>query len=838
LAILLLTIPLSAAEPTIDFRRDIQPLLAEKCFPCHGPLKQESGLRLDARQAMVDQGGVVQPGDAESSLMILRVIADDDSAMPPPEQGARLTSDEIDLLRRWIDAGAAAPEKPEISGPADHWAFQVVQRKPTTPTSIDAYFANRHAEMLVTPQPPAPRTILLRRLYLDLIGIPPTIDQLQDPRDWEKIVASLLADPRHGERWGRHWMDIWRYSDWYGLGEQLRNSQKHLWHWRDWIVEAVNADKGYDAMIMEMLAGDEIAPNDPDVVRATGFLARNYYLFNRTTWLDSTVEHTGKAFLGLTFNCAKCHDHKYDPISHIDYYRFRAVFEPHQIRLDPVPGTTDLEQDGLPRAFDDHLDHPTYLHRRGNEAEPDLANPLTPGVPEILGNLDEINPIGLPPWAFAPVTRSYVRSDRIREAENQLSSADNDQRRAAAEAKLESLRATFDVEMMLHADANGCSDNELSVAGDATTDQDLLGQAKRRAAVLQATAQLRQAELNRSLAGEDAEKVKAADAEIEAAQKRLQQAELGEVEWSATRVTMKALETPEHTQETYATTYPRNSSGRRTALAQWMVDRSNPLTARVAVNHVWLRHFGEPLVPDVFDFGMRSPRPEHVDLLDFLALELIDSRWSLKHLHRLIVTSDVYRLSSSSVGADSETIARDPQNTMYWRMPRKRMESQVVRDSLLAMAGRLNQQQGGPSLDPDSDNGRRGLYLKHSRDQQDRLLSLFDDADILQCYRRSESIVPQQALALANSRLALTVSQQISERLSRDAGIETREDFIAAAFLITIARPPTDEETQACLDFTESLQRLPDVGQAADEALIRTRLLHALINHNDFISIR
>ena len=178
-------------------------------------------------------------------------------------------------------------------------------------------------------------------------------------------------------------MDIWRYSDWWGLGAEVRNSQKHIWHWRDWIIESLNADKGYDQMLREMLAADELYPDDLDKLRASGFLARQYFKFNRTTWLDETIEHTSKAMLGLTFNCAKCHDHKYDPISQVDYYRMRAIFEPYQVRTDMVPGEVDLEKDGIPRAFDCNLDAKTFLHIRGDDRRPDEGRPIEPGVPRI-----------------------------------------------------------------------------------------------------------------------------------------------------------------------------------------------------------------------------------------------------------------------------------------------------------------------------------------------------------------------------------------------------------------------------------------------------------------------
>ena len=200
---------------------------------------------------------------------------------------------------------------------------------------------------------------------------------------YERLTDRLLNSPQHGERWARHWMDIWRYSDWWGLGDQMRNSQQHIWHWRDWIVDSLNANVPYDEMIRSMLAADELYPNDLDKLRATGFLARQYFMFNRHSWLDETVEHVSKGFLGLTMNCAKCHDHKFDPIEQADYYRMRAFFEPYYVRMDSVPTEPDLTRDGIPRVYDGKLDTPTYLFVRGQENNPDKTKPLAPGVPEI-----------------------------------------------------------------------------------------------------------------------------------------------------------------------------------------------------------------------------------------------------------------------------------------------------------------------------------------------------------------------------------------------------------------------------------------------------------------------
>ena len=387
----------------VDYLRDIKPLLRARCYACHGTLKRKARLRLDtalAIRAGGRGGAAVEPGEPQASLLIERVTATDPDERMPPE-GQPLSPEQIDSLRRWIVAGAPAPpdEKAEASV-EEHWAFRPPRRTPTDSTAarvakkpdgeaahpIDALLDVERRRHGIEPLPLEDRRLLLRRVHLDLVGLPPTPREQREflddasPDAWERVVDRLLASPRHGERWGRHWMDVWRYTDWYGLGAQLRNSQKHIWRWRDWIVESLNDDKGYDRMVLEMLAADELYPSDPDAVRGTGFLARNYYLFNRTTWLDTTIEHTSKALLGLTMNCAKCHDHKYDPITQVDYYRMRAFFEPHQVRLDSVPGETDLEKDGMPRVFDAHLDAPTYLHVRGDAKSPDRARPLTPCV--------------------------------------------------------------------------------------------------------------------------------------------------------------------------------------------------------------------------------------------------------------------------------------------------------------------------------------------------------------------------------------------------------------------------------------------------------------------------
>ena len=335
------------AEPqsSVDYQKDIKLILRERCYACHGALKQESGLRLDT-VALMKKGGtngpVVFPKDINKSNLFLKVNEKDTSLRMPPE-GKALDSDQIEKMRKWIIQGAQSPtDEVTEKDPSMHWEFlKPTKSNPPTPKNlsisanpIDLFVASSLEAKGLQMQKPADKQILLRRVFLDLVGIPPSPMELdkfiadQSPDAYEKVVEALLLDPRHGERWARHWMDIWRYADWHGRRyvPDVWNSAPQIWRWRDWIVESLNTNKGYDRMIHEMLAGDEFYPDDQSSAHATGYLVRNWYALNPNDWMRSIVEHTGKAFLGLTFNCAHCHDHKYDPISHDDYFKFRAFF--------------------------------------------------------------------------------------------------------------------------------------------------------------------------------------------------------------------------------------------------------------------------------------------------------------------------------------------------------------------------------------------------------------------------------------------------------------------------------------------------------------------------------
>lgn len=908
----LLTSALAWAGSPVDYERDVKPVLRDRCYACHGALKQKANLRLDTVAWMLkggDSGPVLDPGAPTTSRLMQRIETEDaDDRMPPEHEGERLSPAQAALVRAWIGSGATGPsEEVAEADPKDHWAFRppvrpsvpAVSRPGWSRNAIDAFIAQRHDAEGLVPQDEAPRPVLVRRLYVDLIGVPPTMEDLaRDGADqaagwYERLVDRLLDDPRHGERWARHWMDIWRYSDWWGLGDQLRNSQRHLWRWRDWIVESLNADLPYDEMLRLMLAADERHPNDPDTLRATGYLARNYFLFNRNQWMDEVVEHVGKGMLGLTFNCAKCHDHKYDPIPQADFYRMRAFFEPYHVRLDLVPGEPNLNRDGLPRAFDGHLDVPTYRFVRGQENQPDTSTVIAPGVPEALslGGL-VIRPVSLPVEAWQPERRAWVfdtyRSaarSKVRRAQAEVASARGnlgaaftsanpqatfqeaesalsiaEQQAALARAESESLElriAAMRASWASAAEGGPSPEARARAIGEERSLARRALQAEREVAVARARHALAVAHGRRMRAPDDQRK--AAEAEFERAREGLNQAiakaaEAVPVDGAAYTRLVGAAWTPtrflDSTKDDPRVDFGPTSTGRRTALAGWITDPRHPLTARVGVNHLWTRHMGVPLVASVFDFGRKGARPTHPGLLDWLACEWVDSGWSMKHLHRLIVTSATYRMSSSRLGGEANA-AKDPDNRSLWRREPLRLEGQVVRDAILAHAGTLDLTRGGPSVEaPDQPQShRRSLYFVHSNNDRNLFLTTFDEAAVKECYRREQSIVPQQALALSNSRLVHDAARRIAERLEQatkdsrpGAASEsgTDEAFVRSAFRVLLGFEPRRAEIDASVRALIGWRALPAEGQAAlgPGPGARAGLIWALLNHNDFVTVR
>ncbi|SIO59266.1 Planctomycete cytochrome C [Singulisphaera sp. GP187] len=921
----LLALPgiLSAAE-TVDYAREIKPLFTKRCVACHGVLKAKAGLRLDTA-ARIKKGGdggpTVVPGMSAESLLIEVVTGADGLQMPP--EGEPLSAQEIATLKAWIDQGAESPAgEAEPEDPRRHWAFQRPARSdvpsiagvPLKSNPIDAFLAAQQKGQGIVPGPLADKETLIRRIALDLTGLAPTPTELHTFLEdssadaYEKVVDRLLASPRYGERWGRHWMDVWRYSDWDGYNQEVRESQPHIWRWRDWIVESLNKDKGYDRMVVEMIAADEAAPDDPEALRATGYLVRNWYKFNRNVWLDNIVEHTSKAFLGLTINCARCHDHKYDPIAHEDYYKFRAFFEPHEVRTDRVAGQPDPLKDGLVRVYDKDPKSPTFLFERGDEKRPVKEKPLDPGLPRVLSQGKfPVQAVALPSQAYYPGARAFVQEETLTQARAEVAtqgtalakavrtlvdaavleviapdpkSAHTATRKAEGAAALASRSLTLARANLAAIEAKIAADRAKYATPPVADAPGLAleaGRAERTAAVAKAEVDRFAAEqaLNdanlaspiaaafrpgktpkekgpeRSLKSVD---LPAKQAAVAAALKKRDEAQ------KAFDTARGALDNGSATYVSLGTVYPSTSTGRRLALANWMTSKENPLTARVAVNHIWLRHFGTPLVATVFDFGLNGKRPSNPALLDWLANAFMDNGWSMKQIHRLIVTSEAYRRQSTATGSNDPNLAHDPENRSLWRMNPRRMEAEAVRDNLLHAAGNLEENLGGPDLDPNAGlaSKRRSLYFRHAKEKRVTFLKLFDSANATSCYRRSESVVPQQALALANSPIAFEQSRLLAAAISRELQSDpARADnpaFVTTAFQRVLGRAPAPEERTACETYlTEQAGRLADkaglhpftsgpattVKPAADPAQrARESLVHVLFNHNDFVTIR
>ncbi|HBJ34854.1 MAG TPA: hypothetical protein DDZ51_08845 [Planctomycetaceae bacterium] len=1075
---LIATIALGSDE--VDYHRDVKPLLQHKCTPCHGSLQQNASLRLDAG-TLIHAGGesglAVHPGKSADSPLIERIKETDSSLRMPPEgEGEPLTEQQVAILSRWIDQGAKFPDDEAIpDDPANYWSYQPITR-PEMPKAynaawarnpIDLFVSAQHVAQSLTPRPEASPEVWLRRVYLDLIGIPPSVEERQaflsdsEPDAYDRVVDALLHRPEYGQRWGRHWMDVWRYSDWYGSRgiNEIRYGQRHLWRWRDWIVQSLVDDKPYDEMVVEMIAGDELAPAARDVLPATGYLGRNWYKFDRNVWMFDAVEHTSQAFLGLTLKCARCHDHKYDPISQQDYYRFRAFFEPHDVRTDPLSADQAKEKDatlgmvlsdGIARVFDKHLTAETYLFQRGDDRRPDKSSPLSPGVPASLGNADlTIQPVALPAEAYYPSLQESILTGLITAADTSVQVSKEQLRKAHDEvATAQQLISAFQSKVASSGDDAGGANTifsddfsqqsdrwkvvsgnwawedgklvERSVGNFATivgtidlphdfkavvkyrtlqpgsyrsvgfsfdyidqgNSQDVYTSANDTASSIQAfhrkdgkqeypqagivktpvevgevvavEAVVRGQQLTLSLNGivqleyvmpvarrngkfalwvhngsaeflqvnvealvptiDDLKRqLQSAMAEVAIAEKEVDVAvaqldslhasitaerakyldqtldakstamaagraerlvaiararvavmrESDEDKLTPLRKTLAdaeaALQTPTETYSPLGDIFPATSTGRRLALARWIADPANPRTARVAVNHIWLRHFGEAIVPSVANFGLNGQSPSHPELLDWLATELVEKQWRMKPLHRMIVLSATYR-QSSAVGSESESMARDPSNRYLWRMNSRRMDAEVVRDSILATAGVLDLTLGGPEIAQSQGQTtfRRSLYFRNTPNEKMLFLETFDGANPNECYRRQDSVVPHQSLAMMNSALAIDQSRRLAGRLTDKIGSgddeSARAAFISAAWQTILSREPALQEMQACQTFLEQSvasisesppETFPASGQTATQPAsesshqrARENLVHVLYSHNDFVTIR
>lgn len=682
-------------EKTIDFAKHVAPILKAKCLSCHAG--NEADIRFDNHDDLLN---LCTPGDAEASHFFVMIT----SGEMPPEDETQLTSKEVETLKTWINEGVDWNNDllPPPVPTTDHWAFQKIVR-PEIPqvtrtdwvrTPVDAFIARKHESLGVSPAPEASAETLARRLSLDLLGLPP------DGKN--RTVEELLSDPAYGERWGRHWLDVARWSE--SNGHQHNRSRLHAWRYRDWVIEQFNNDLPYDKFVLAQLAGDELSadtlPGDGAMI-ATGFLAAARYSGNeldkqiqRNDILVDITNTTANAFLGLTFECAQCHTHKFDPISIRDYYRLQAFFESGQPNNIAIQSTDANQQNVIDQRweiFDRNYQRQIEIRRRNGHPTPELVLPKT-------------------------VVKKMPAADRNRFHELEKAIAEFDQTWGFYSANSPQRRIVTPHEMRwpLPRDEQSLSRRETHIL--------LRGDVNARGPKVKPGWPL--------VFGETGD--------------------LGE--------------------------QPRK------ALARWMTNRNNPLTARVWVNRIWHWHFGKGLVETVGDFGKQGTLPTHPELLDFLAAELMENNWSTKHIHRLILNSATWRQSSQYSKANA---AIDPENIALWRWTPRRLEAEAIRDSLLFASGTLNAKPGGPSDVLNGDSKRRSVYLKTERQRLSEQAMLFDGADALtSCSRRRVSTNSLQPLWLLNSNF----SQQAAAALAERAGnVET-------AFKLCLGRTPNEEE--------------------------------------------
>jgi mono/diheme cytochrome c family protein len=801
----LLAGPVAAAEP-IDYLRDVKPIFAKSCYTCHGAEKQRSGLRLDTATALLkggNAGPAAVPGKSADSLLIKAVTgADDVKVMPPKEP--RLTPAQIVTLRAWIDGGARAPagEAPQAVAKSKHWSFQPPVR-PAVPAvksavrphnPIDNFILARLEKEGIAPSPEADRVTLVRRLSLDLLGLPPTPREVDDfvndrsPDAYEKLVDRLLASPHYGERAGRWWLDQARYADSNGYSIDAARS---IWPYRDWVIGALNRDLPFDQFTIEQLAGDLLPNATQEQKVATGF-HRNTQI-NQEGGIDveqfrvesvvDRVNTTGAVWLGLTVGCCQCHDHKFDPIAQKEYYQLFA--------------------------FLNNADEPTLELGTPPEVEKrKQARARIAAVQKQLKPLDPTNAAGEDRWETNLTTdlRKLLPPDiqAILDVVENGRTPEQKEKLSAAYRKTDQSR------------------HVLLALGSATP----LGQAAN------LHVGLRRIELDKQLTALKATAPMGATTMVLQERKtpRTTQVMLGgDFTRKGAVVTpgVPAVLPPLATGGVDPRRGEPGGSPNRLDLARWLVDPRNPLTARVAVNRLWQHYFGLGLVETDNDFGTQGTPPSHPELLDWLATEFVRQGWSLKAMHRLIVTSATYR-QSSKVRPDLATI--DARNRLLARQVRLRLEAELVRDAALEASGLLSRKLGGPGVFPPqpdgiyrftqidknwkpnagSDRYRRGLYTFFWRSAPHPSLTVFDAPDgNSACTRRNRSNTPLQALTLLNDQGQYEFAQALAVRVLREGGADDGER-LRYAFRLCLARAPKEREEQRLAELLAREGRNPE----------------------------
>jgi hypothetical protein len=661
----------------------------------------------------------------------------------------------------------------------DHWAWKRPVR-PAVPTlkveqpknPIDAFIRARLEKEAIAPAATAKREHLIRRVTFDLTGLPPTPEEVdafvndKTANAWEKVIDRLLASERYGERWGRHWLDLVRYAD--TNGYEFDEPRPDAWRYRDYVIRSLNADKPHDRFIIEQLAGDEAYPGDREALIATGFNLLGPDMTDasdqhqrRLNTLNDMTDTAGLAFLGMTLACARCHDHKFEPIPQTDYYRLQAFFAPAVFRRD-LPIATDAE-------------------RAANADREREYQSLTKSIREEITSLE------------GPTrTRLYeLKLSKLSEEAQAAHRTPADKRNGGQQELVSETQRLVNV-----------TEAEITKA-------------------MSADEKLKLTALKDQLKKFDAKKPKALPIAMGLTDKagpppKTRLLERGELSNPAAEVSPGYPVIVDRGTPTIKQV--GESTGRRLALAKWIANADNPLTARVIVNRLWQHHFGRGIVATASDFGLRGEPPTHPELLDWLAIQFVEDSWSLKKMHKRMLTSTTYQQSTTHHSPLTTHQTKDPDNKLFWRMNRVRLEGEAVRDTLLAVSSLLNLKAGGPGVVlPDltaasggarpvavtadvKEHQRRSVYLFSRRNLRQPFLEAFDLPDSnLSCPKRERSTTAPQALALLNASEATTAARALAERLEKEA--KTNVERIERAYRLTLGRSPTGGEMERAKVF-------------------------------------
>lgn len=869
------------------FEAKVRPILAAHCLGCHGPEKQKAGLRLDSKPSMLrggDSGPAVQPGDPEASRLIEVIRYHDDVKMPPK---GKLKEFEIASLTEWVKTGAVWPEPgpdvrslatqsaPKLS-PVDRafWSFRPVKaavppavKNDTWPKSaIDHFVLARLEETGLQPVGAADKRTLIRRATFDLTGLPPTPEEVStfladdDSDAFERLINRLLASPHYGERWGRHWLDVARYGE-----DQAHTFEARLYpygyRYRDWVVNALNADMPYDQFIIEQIAGDLVdGPGHAERRAAVGLFALGPVYYGRAVLdeLDDRVDTLCRGFLGLTVACARCHDHKFDPVTQRDYYALAGIFASTTYKEYPKAPAEEIKryEEAQAAIASKTKEIPEFLKaesmRWSDSATAESARYIVAAwtlvnrrrtqpdlTTDSFAKNEQLEALFLDRWVkflyregkderpyLARWRELVARQDRAKDLSADAAAKAEVSKVAGAlqeyiQASLRLRDALKQFQTAASANNPGTKTHSEPAPSTTTPDAELI----RELAGSEGIYALPRTEVERRLPDASKAALRARKAELEKLKKeappkyavthsltdgespadmkvhlRGNPATLGEV---APRGFLEVLS---------ADAAPRFRQGSgRLELARAIASADNPLTARVMVNRVWEHHFGRGLVGTPSNFGKLGERPSHAELLDYLAARFVAQGWSLKALHREIMLSSTYQLGND---VDSRNHEVDPDNTLLWRANRRRLEVEAWRDAMLAVSGQLDGRLGGPSVRLVSpENRRRTIYAAISRHDLDGLLRLFDFPDPnITSDRRTTTTVPLQQLFVLNSPFMERQAGSLAARLTADPS-EPNAVRIRRAFPILFGRPATEGDVALGLEFLTGPSRWEQYAQ-------------------------